>query len=123
MESEYYKWIYVDVAEFSADSIIKYTTSDNEPAELYSNLDYATHQFIDGVGYICFFEPVKSVNQLFYSAENVTSVTLPAGVESIERYFFYRLPNVTEFVVPESVTYIVLSDTLNVVHFTSLVPP
>ena len=123
MESEYYKWIYVDVAEFSADSIIKYTTSDNEPAELYSNLDYATHQFIDGVGYICFFEPVKSVNQLFDSAENVTSVTLPAGVESIGRYFFNGLPNVTEFVVPESVTYIELYKTLKVVHFTSLVPP
>ena len=122
-ESEYYKWIYVEVAEFSADSIIKYTTSDNEPAELYSNLDYATHQFIDGVGYICFFEPVKSVNQLFDSAENVTSVTLPAGVESIDAYFFYRLPNVTEFVVPESVTYIALYETLKVVHFTSLVPP
>ena len=87
-------------------NLLKYTTTDNKPVNLYSYENVIAEWFDGGVGYIFNAENLKIANNLFRNCSTLKSVTIPDSVTSIGDGAFGGCTSLTSITIPDSVTSI-----------------
>lgn len=99
-----------DLVEDTTYTVINYTTNDNEAADILTSGYYGMHvisnTYTNGVGKVVLKGRITHLYPYFKYCDNVTSVTIPQGVTSIESGAFYSCDNLKSIVIPEGVTEI-----------------
>lgn len=99
----------VVVKEKPDNNEIWYTTSDEQPIDISSDMFNATissHQYINGKGVVVFSESITNIEEYaFYNQKTLTSITLPNCITSIGAGAFSG-SGLMNFIFPESLTYI-----------------
>ena len=104
-------------------NLLKYTTTDNKPVNLYSYENVIAEWFDGGVGYIFNAENLKIANNLFRNCSTLKSVTIGNSVTSIGSSAFYGCTSLTSVTIPNSVTSIGDSAFSNCTSLTSVTIP
>ncbi len=104
-------------------NLLKYTTTDNKPVNLYSYENVIAEWFDGGVGYIFNAENLKIANNLFRNCSTLKSVTIGNSVTSIGEGAFYECNSLKNITIPDSVTSIGSSAFYKCTSLTSITIP
>ena len=87
-------------------NLLTYTTTDNQPIELYEYTNVLCGGFgSDGIGHVFYYIPEVASSQ-FYGCKTLKSVTIGSGITSIGGQAFYNCSSLTSITIPDSVTSI-----------------
>ena len=90
-------------------NLLKYTTTDNKPLELYSYENVFVDWFDNGIGYVFYAENTIIAPYQFRYCSTLKQVTIPDSVTSIGSSAFYGCTSLTSVTIPNSVTSIGIS--------------
>ena len=99
-----------DLVEDTSYTTITYTTNDNKVADIrtsgYGDMHVISNTYTNGIGKVLVKGKMTHLKPYFEYCDNVTSVTIPKGVTTIESYAFNSCDNLKSITVPEGVTEI-----------------
>ena len=87
-------------------NLLKYTTTDNKPLELYSYENVFVDWFDNGIGYVFYVENTIIASSQFSHCSTLKQVTIPDSVTSIGKSAFSNCDSLTSVTIPNSVTSI-----------------
>ena len=87
-------------------TLLKYTTTDNKPLELYSYENVFVDWFDNGIGYVFYVENTIIASSQFSHCSTLKQVTIPDSVTSIGKSAFSNCDSLTSVTIPNSVTSI-----------------
>ncbi len=85
---------------------IHYTTKDNKPAELYTHNGVITNTYSDDSGLLLLDGSINSLGRYFRANSQLTSITIPNGIEIIEDDAFNGCSQLAKITIPTSLTSI-----------------